>query len=176
MRGSVKLAVVLLGVAPLLQACSMLGGGEPQRRYASQANPDCARLQPLVVRQDGDLPRADMEASLQATYKKADVDGSGELSQAEVAPVNESLRALNVNAAPVIDINGDGRVNFAEFGSGWRTMFDYCAHGGGNIVSQNDMSKSPNVAAQQGGAQRTTKPGESTSTAGGTTGGHVPGR
>ena len=165
MRGSTRLALVLLGAAPLLQACTMFGGGEPTRRYAGQANPDCARLQPLVVRQDGDLPRADMDASLQATYKKADTDGSGELSMAEVAPVNEQLRALNVNAAPVMDINGEGRISFAEYGSGWRTMFDYCAHGGGDVVSQNDMSKSPNVAARPGAPTRTGKPGESTSTA-----------
>lgn len=164
MRASAKLALGLLIAAPLLQACSMFGGSEPPRRYASQANPDCARLRPLVVREDGDLPRADLEAQLQATFKKADTDGSGELSMAEVAPVNESLRALNVNAAPVMDINGDGRINFAEYGSGWRTMFDYCAHGGGDVVSQNDMGKSPNVSARPGAPQRTSKPGSSTDT------------
>jgi hypothetical protein len=164
MRGSAKLAAVLLASVPLLQACSMFGGGEPPRRYASQGNPDCARLQPLVVREDGDLTRADMDTSLQGMFKKYDTDGSGELSMAEVAPANDALRALNVNAAPVMDWNGDGRVNAQEFNSGWKTMFGLCAHGGGDVVSKNDMLKSPNVAAQPAGAKPVNKPGSSTDT------------
>jgi len=162
MRGSAKLAVVLLAAIPVLQACSMFGD-KPQRRYASQTNPDCARLAPLVSRQDGDLPRADMEAWLQTTFKKSDGDSSGELSMTEVGPVNADLRSLNVNAAPVMDINGDGRINFQEFASGWRTMFDLCAHGGGDIVSQNDMQRSPNIAGPVR-VERTSKPGQSTDT------------
>jgi hypothetical protein len=163
MRGWAKVAVVLVAVAPLLGGCSMFGS-KPERRYASQANPDCARLQPLVVREDGDLARTDMNTSLEAMFKKYDKDGSGELTMAEVAPVNDSLRALNVNAAPVMDWNGDGRVNFTEFASGWKTMFDLCAHGGGDVVSKNDMLKSPNVAAQPASAKPVNKPGSSTDT------------
>jgi hypothetical protein len=162
MRGSAKLAVVLLGVAPLLQACSMLGGGEPPRRTASQVNPDCARLKPLVVRQDGDLPRTDMEAQLQAAYKKADVDNSGDLSSSEASPVNESLRVLKLNAAPVMDINGDGRINFQEYASGWRTMFDYC--GSGDVVSQSDMQKSPSTTTIRPERPPIAKPGTGGST------------
>jgi len=164
MRGSAKLAVVLLATVPLLQACSMLGGDKPARRYASQTNPDCARLQP-VANPGADLTRPQMEAWLQTTFKKSDTDGSGELSMGEAAPVNESLRSLNVNAAPVMDLNGDGRINFQEFASGWRTMFDYCAHGGADVVSQNDMLRSPNVTGPvDAAAQRTSKPGSSTDT------------
>jgi hypothetical protein len=161
MRGSAKLAVVLLATVPVLQACSMFGE-KPERHYASQANPDCARLQPVA--NGGDLTRADMETWLQTTFKSADADGNGELSMTEVAPINAQLHALNVNAAPVMDINGDGRINFQEFGSGWKTMFDLCAHGGGDVVSQNDMGRSPNVNGPVGPAQRTSKPGSSTDT------------
>jgi hypothetical protein len=166
MRGSARLAVVLLASAPLLQACSMFGGGEEShpRRYASQQNPDCARLQPLVVSADGALSRADMETGLKASFKKYDADGSGELSMTEVAPANDALRALKVNAAPVMDWNGDGRINFQEFASGWRTMFDLCAHGGGDMVSKNDMERSPNVAAPPSTATAASKPGSSTDT------------
>jgi hypothetical protein len=165
MRGSAKLAVVLLAAAPLLQACSMFGGeASPPRRYASQGNPDCARLQPLVTSADGSLARADMETGLTLAYKKYDVDGSGQLSMSEVAPANDALRAQNVNASPVMDWNGDGRVNFQEFAGGWRTMFGLCAHGGGDVVTKNDMERSPNVAARPDQQQRTTKPGSSTDT------------
>ncbi|MBI1212531.1 MAG: hypothetical protein GC190_13790 [Alphaproteobacteria bacterium] len=160
MRGSAQLALVLLATAPLLQGCSLFGD-KPARHYATQANPDCARLRPLAA-PGADLTRTEMETWLQTSYKKYDADSSGELSMSEVAPVNQSLRDLNVNAAPVMDINGDGRINFQEFASGWRTMFDYCAHGSGDVVSQNDMQNSPNVSAPVK-AQRTSKPGASTS-------------
>lgn len=162
MRRSIALIAVAAVTIPSLQACSMFGGDKPARHYASQANPDCARLAPLAD-PGSDLTRAQMETWLQTSFKKADADNSGELSMAEVAPTNQSLRALNVNAAPVIDMNGDGRVNFQEYASGWRTMFDYCAHGGGDVVSQNDMQRSPNVTAPVK-VERTDKPGSSTDT------------
>ena len=161
MRESAKLAVVLLVTVPLLQACSMFGG-KPERHYASQANPDCARLQP-IAQPGADLTRAEMETWLQTTFKKADVDNRGELTMAQVAPINQQLHNLNVNASPIIDMNGDGRINYQEFASGWRTMFDYCAHGGGDVVSQNDMQRSPSVNAPVK-TERTDKPGSSTDT------------
>lgn len=177
MRGTAKLAIVLVGTLPLLQACQMFGGSsEPPRRYASQSNPNCARLQPLVTAQDGSLSRDDMEAALKAKFKQADLDNSGELSMAEVGPINDALRLQNVGASPVMDWNGDGRVNFQEFAGGWRTMFDLCAHGGGAVVSKNDMERSPNVAPPlTGTAAAKPKPGSSTKPEGSSTGGHVPG-
>ncbi len=176
MRSSVKLALVLLASAPLVQGCTLFGGGEKPRHYASETNPACARLKPLVTNPNGDLSKSEMEAALQALFKKADVDGSGELSMTEVAPTNDALRGLNVGAAPVMDVNGDGRINFQEFASGWRTMFQLCAHGSGDVVSQNDMQNTPRTDAPVKAPKSATKPGQSTDTSSGsTTGGHVPG-
>ena len=174
MRGSAKLAIVLLAAAPLLQGCSMFGGGGEatthQPRYASQRNPDCARLQSLVSNPDGSLNHDEMEAALKAEFKKADKDGNGELSMSEVAPVNDALRAQNVGASPVMDWNGDGRVNFQEFAGGWRTMFDLCAHAGGTVVSKNDMQRSPNVVPPRPSTASSTgqSPGPSAPGSGGT--------
>lgn len=125
----------------------MFGGDDAPRpnRYASQRNADCARLAPLVSNPDGSLSRPDMEVALKVEFKKWDKDGNGELSMAEVGPVNDALRAENVGASPVMDWNGDGHVNFEEFAGGWRTMFDLCAHGNGDVVSKADMERSPNV-------------------------------
>jgi hypothetical protein len=170
MRGTAKLAIVLLASAPLLQACSMFGGGggdAPRTpRYASQRNADCARLAPLVTNPDGSLNHDEMEAGLKLEFKRWDKDGNGELSSAEVGPLNDSLRAQNVGASPVMDWNGDGHVSFQEFAGGWRTMFDLCAHGGGQVVSKADMERSPNVTPPR------TVPAANPSPSGGQSGGH----
>src|SRR5262245_46065691 len=146
MRKAAKLAIVLLATGPFLQGCQTLGlsGGDPPRRFATQANANCARLQPLVTASDGSLSRTQMEDALKAKYAKADADKSGDLSAAEVAPINDELRRQNVGASPVMDFNGDGRVNYQEFGSGWKTMFDLCG-GGDEVVTQADMTHSPSI-------------------------------
>ena len=167
MRGMANVAIVILASSPMLQACQMFGGGGDAAtpRYASQRNADCARLAPLVTKDDGGLTREDMEAGLKLEFKKWDKDGNNELSMAEIGPLNDGLRAQNVGASPVMDWNGDGHVNYQEFASGWRTMFDLCAHGLGNTVTKADMSRSPNVApprtepVEKPPAGSTTKPG-----------------
>jgi len=171
MRKTAKLAIVLSASVPLLQACSMFGGGgdaAPRApRYASQRNADCARLAPLVTNADGSLSHDEMEAGLKLEFKKWDKDGNGELSSSEVGPLNDALRAQNVGASPVMDWNGDGHVSFQEFAGGWRTMFDLCAHDGGQVVTKADMARSPNVTPPRPTAAPTPAP------SGGKGGGHT---
>src|SRR5262245_52962884 len=94
------------------------------RHFASQnPNSDCSRLAPFVVNGDGSLSRTDLDAGLKTEFKKWDANGDGQLTQAEAGPLNDHLRAMNVNASPVMDWNGDGRIAHDEFASGWRTMF-----------------------------------------------------
>jgi hypothetical protein len=83
-----------------------------------------------------------MEEWLKTKYAAADRDGSGELTMAEAAPINDELRKQNVGASPVMDWNGDSRVDYQEFASGWKTMFDLCARGG-DIVLKSAMDRSP---------------------------------
>jgi hypothetical protein len=128
----------------------MFGGGDAPAPVVHQAtsrpNSDCARLSPLVSNPDGSLARAELEAALKADFKKWDKDGNGALSQAEVEPLNEYLRSLNVGASPVMDWNGDGKVDFQEFAGGWRTMFDLCDIHNQGTVTKVEMGRSPNVA------------------------------
>lgn len=139
---------LVLLTSVLLQGCQTLGlesdhegGGH---RYASQgSNADCQRLAPYVVNSDGSLSRSDLTAGLKVEYKKWDTNGDGELSPAEAEPLNDHLRALNVNASPVLDWNGDGKITFEEFASGWGTMFDLCADDGGDVVTKADLQRSP---------------------------------
>ena len=137
---------------PGLQACQMLGGGDSNVAPVATSgalqrpNADCARLAPLVANPDGSLTRAELETGLKGEFKKWDKDDNGALGQAEVEPLNDYLRSLNVGASPVVDWNGDGKVDFQEFASGWRTMFDLCDTRSKGIVTKAEMGHSPNVA------------------------------
>jgi hypothetical protein len=134
------------------------GGGDHERGRHQQAgggdgggggrnaNADCERLAPYVVNTDGSLARPDLEVGLKVDFKKWDKNSDGQLSQAEVQPLNDYLRSLKVNASPVMDWNGDGHVTYDEFASGWRTMFDLCARGDSEIVTKADLERSPAVA------------------------------
>lgn len=108
-------------------------------------NADCARLAPYVVNSDGSLSRTDLDSGLKSEFKKWDTNGDGQLTLAESEPLNDHLRAMNVNASPVMDWNGDGRIAYDEFASGWRTMFDLCTSKGSDIVTKADLARSPSV-------------------------------
>ena len=135
-----------------LSGCSMLGGNQASAPEAADAIPvgqltsECARLQPLFAPGTKELTRDDMDAALKREYAKWDKDGNGQLSHAEIQPLNDQLRAENTGASPVTDWNADGQVDAKEFGSGWRTMFDLCDRNGNAKISLRELGFSPNVA------------------------------
>lgn len=152
MRSFVKQAGVLLVAAPLIAACSYFGGGsggESEKPVAmapvGKLTTECARLQPLFGPSDQELTREKMDEGLKVELTKWDKDSSGGLTHSEVAPLNDALRAENVGASPVTDWNGDGQVDFQEFASGWRTMFELCDRNRNKMVSYRELGHSPNV-------------------------------
>lgn len=153
--------------ASTLAACSMFGGGGATAQRAPETAAtighlatECARLQPLYGAKDSELTRKQMDAALKAAFAKWDVDGNGELGMREIEPVNDELHAENVGASPVTDWNADGHVDFAEFASGWRTMFDLCDSNRNDVVSLRELGFSPNVTAPR---PEPTKPPEGSS-------------
>jgi hypothetical protein len=166
---TLRRAGAVVFAASMLAACSMLGGSgggsvsrEPETASTiGHLATECARLQPLYGPNDTELTREQMDAGLKAAFAKWDTDSNGELSSSETEPVNDQLRAENVGASPVTDWNADGRVDFKEFASGWRTMFDLCDSNRNKIVSLRELGFSPNVAAPRTAAP--TKPPEGAS-------------
>lgn len=164
MKASSLSAVLMISAAlPLIGGCSMLGmggKGDGSRPVTSasrsadaprpkQMNTECARLQPMFSPTEEDLTKATLETSLKAEMAKWDKDGDGELNNAELQPLNQSLSDLNVGASPVTDWNGDGRVNFQEFASGWRTMFALCDRNSDEMVSYRELGFSPGNNREQ---------------------------
>jgi hypothetical protein len=141
----------LLIAAPVMAACSYFGSDAPAKPEPPSVAPvgqltsECARLQPLFVANEQKLSREQMDAGLKTEFAKWDKDKNGDLSNSEVGPLNDSLRAENVGASPVTDWNGDGHVDFQEFASGWRTMFDLCDGNRDKMVSYRELGRSPNV-------------------------------
>jgi len=154
-------------VVSAVGACSTFGGGsggaqsEPETASSvGHLATECARLQPLFGPNDRELTREQMDAGLKIEYAKWDADSNGELSLGEIEPLNDQLRAANVGASPVTDWNADGRVDFKEFASGWRTMFDLCDSNRNKVVSLRELGFSPNVTAPR---QEPAKPPEGAS-------------
>jgi hypothetical protein len=145
--------LMLAAVAPLvLSGCMSFFYKDTSKRDAMEAQrpvgklmSECARLQPLFSADDTDLTRDKMNAGLKVQYGTWDKDGNGVLTNSEVQPLNDALRAENVGASPVTDWNGDGHVDEKEFGAGWRTMFDLCDRNRNDMVSLRELGRSPNV-------------------------------
>jgi len=74
---------------------------------------------------DGTVTRAELEAGIKQFFWQADADRNGKLDPAEIAVANHRRILLDGTAAiPLIDWNQDGVVDFNEFASGPRSLFD----------------------------------------------------
>jgi hypothetical protein len=154
MRATMRV-LMLMTVAPLvLTGCMSFFYKDTSKQDAIAAakptgklNSECARLQPLFASDGAELTRDQMNVGLKLELAKWDKDGSGDLTNSEVQPLNDELRAENVGASPVRDWNADGRIDEKEFGSGWRTMFELCDRNRNDMVSVRELGHSPNVAA-----------------------------
>ena len=145
-----KIAGACVAVAALT-GCTYFDGGKSESDTldavpVGQLTTECARLQPLFAAGTKDLSREAMDEALKREYAKWDKDGNGQLSHAEIQPLNDALRAEHTGASPVTDWNADGQVDAREFGSGWRTMFDLCDRNRNNVISYRELGFSPNVA------------------------------
>ncbi len=128
LRGSGFLSVVAAVV--VLQGCSMnlFGSSRPARSPDAavaqrEDAPDSQGLRSFDISHDDTLLRSELEGGLMARFQKVDVNGNKLLDPAEARSLNDQLQAAT-GSSPVIDWNADGKIEFAEFASQWRTMFD----------------------------------------------------
>ncbi len=74
---------------------------------------------------DGSVTRAEMEAGLKADFDALDVRHQGKLDADEVRAENERrFKEDGPQYSPLIDWNQDGYVDFNEFASTLRSLFD----------------------------------------------------
>ena len=74
---------------------------------------------------DGIVTRDELEAGLKRQFAAADLNGDGKLDQSETQAENDRRwRESGTASSPLIDWNQDGVVDFAEFASTVRTLFE----------------------------------------------------
>jgi hypothetical protein len=91
---------------------------------------------------DGTITRAELEAGIKQFFWQADTNRDGVLDPAEVAEANHKRILLDGTAAiPLIDWNQDGFVDFHEFASGPRSLFDDLDLNGDGEVTPDELRR-----------------------------------
>ena len=111
---------------------------EPQKPARQPASMGLKRFD---ANGDGEVSKAELDAGLQADFKKDDVNSDQVLDAVEARTLNERLRQ-DQNTSPVFDWNGDGRLVFSEFSTQWRTLFDRSDRNGDGIVDEEELKSS----------------------------------
>ena len=74
---------------------------------------------------DGTVTRDELEAGLRRQYAAADLNHDGKIDIREMQAENDRrFRAFGTEASPLIDWNQDGVIDFTEFASTARSVFD----------------------------------------------------
>ena len=149
-----RATIVALGVFAIgLQGCSSMNvfGGSPKPaamtadataapgQQPKRRQPQSMRLQRFDENNDGSVTKAELESTLQADFKKEDVNQNQSLDTAEARALNERLREED-GTSPVFDWNADGRLVYAEFVTQWRTLFDRSDRNQDGKVDEDEMA------------------------------------
>jgi Ca2+-binding EF-hand superfamily protein len=131
MRAASLLMFAMLAAALALSAC---GSDTPkQHRWYPNGGPPrnedwhspVAMLLKYDANRDGTLTRQELEAGLRAEFDAADKNHTGCLDPAEVREINEQRVKLDESAAsPLIDWKNNGCIDFDEFATTARSLFE----------------------------------------------------
>lgn len=145
------LLTVTIATATLLQACSIVGGrrGPPGGMGAMPggagefASPSrLQQLQRFDADTDGNISRDEFDKVLKSDFALADVNGDGGLSAQETRAVNDRLLTVR-DISPILDWNADSRVDLAEFGAQWRSVFESADADRDGIVTKEELMRRP---------------------------------
>ena len=150
----VVVVCALVAALAALQGCSMFGGSKPEPALVAGPGapdapagppkrvPESAALKRFDADGDGNLTKDELEKTLIADFKKADVNADAKLDTVEARNLNESLRKER-NMSPVFDWNADGELVYSEFATQWRTLFDRADRDRDGIVSADELEGQP---------------------------------
>lgn len=97
-------------------------------------------LLPLVKKHGGSLTRDQLRADLREEFNAADKDHDGKLNKAEMRAVNDALwKKYGAGTTPLQDWNGDGYIDFEEFGGTAWTLFTELDRNHDNVITLKDI-------------------------------------
>jgi len=149
-------AIFAVTVALALGGCaSWFGGGHHHRTQmgagAQQWHPPQEMLVKYDANHDGTLTRAEMETGLRADFDKADTKHTGCLDKDEVRAVNQRRwQEDRSTASPLVDFKGLGCIDFDEFASTARSLFDQLDANGDGMLTPNELHPQPTVRDRNG--------------------------
>lgn len=139
-------------------ALSGCAGDDREHRKPAEApwHPATQMLQKYVTATDGSLTRAQMEAGLHKDFDAADKDHTGCLSTDETRAINEQRLAEDQStASPLVDFTGKGCIDFDQFASTPRSLFDALDRDNNGILTAQELhpwQPAPKKDQQQGAA------------------------
>ena len=89
---------------------------------------------------DGVVTRQELEAGLRRQFATADLNHDGKIDQREMQAENDRrFRAFGTEASPLIDWNQDGFIDFDEFASTARSVFEEMDKNHDAKLDQNEL-------------------------------------
>lgn len=133
----------LLPVSASLCALLVLagcGGGPRGPGEAPVWRPAVEALLRYDTNHDGQVTRAELEAGIRKDFEAADTNHDGLLESDEVMAVNQARWAKDAaSATPLVDWNQDGFVDFSEFASAPRSLFDQLDVNNDGVLSADEL-------------------------------------
>ncbi len=143
--GLYSMRLAAIAAIALLAACSSPRHGRGDGpdgsggRHEEEWHPPVGMLLRYVDK-DGKVTRAEMEAGLRKDFAAADTNHDGMLEPDEARAVNEARLSEDQSAAsPLVDWNHDGVVDFDEFATTARSLFDELDTNGDGVLTPQEL-------------------------------------
>jgi Ca2+-binding EF-hand superfamily protein len=157
--------VAVCAAALVLTGCGGNGFGGRRPQTSTQTgvqnarNTERAAEQKLLAgydtNKDGSLSRAELEAGLKRDFDALDKNHDGKLSGDEVREENDRRwKQAGPQSTPLIDWNHDGYVDFDEYATATRTLFDQLDVNHDGVLTPQEMRGPRNGADQNGVVRR----------------------
>ena len=156
-RGSMNL-LRSVAVGWVLAAMGLASGCASNRNDPPQAPDELEQNIRLMLSYDGNsdgkVTREELDQGLRRQFAAVDRNGDGVLDLPEIQPENDRrFRAMGTGFSPLIDWNRDGKVDFSEFATTARSVFEELDRDANGVLEGAEL-RVPPMRRQQGRPRR----------------------
>lgn len=141
MKKSTKIALAFLALAGTASTMAVAADREENRRDGRQGG--AMRFERTDADSSGDITFEEFAAAMGARVGKADADGDGKMTVAEIASEIERMRAERMARRLIerFDVDGDGALTVAEIESRQKKMFALMDRNDDGKIEKDEMSR-----------------------------------